>query len=65
VFLLCSTIALRADIKTQVKDQVQFAGALGRMMSIFGGKAMREGVTDTIAAKGNRKITDCRGLYPA
>jgi hypothetical protein len=57
VFLLCSTIALRADIQTQEKDQVQFAGALGRMMSIFGGKAMREGVTDTIAVKGNRKIT--------
>lgn len=57
VLLLCSAAVLRADIQTQEKDQVQFAGALGRMMSIFGGKAMREGVTDTIAVKGNRKIT--------
>lgn len=57
VLLICSATVLRADIQTQEKDQVQFAGALGRMMSLFGGKAMREGVTDTVAVRGNRKIT--------
>jgi hypothetical protein len=57
VLLLCSTVGLRADIQTQEKDKVQFAGAMGRVMGIFGGKAMREGVTDTVAVKGNRKIT--------
>lgn len=57
VLLICSAFSLRADIRTQEKDQVHFAGALGRMMSIFGGKAMRDGVTDTVAVKGNRKIT--------
>ncbi len=57
VLLICSAIPLHADIQTQEKDQVQFAGALGRMMSLFGGKAMREGVIDTVAVKGNRKIT--------
>ncbi|HVW09286.1 MAG TPA: hypothetical protein VHC90_11930 [Bryobacteraceae bacterium] len=57
VLLICSAVLLRADIQTQEKDQVQFAGALGKMMSLFGGKAMREGVTDTIAVKGNRKIS--------
>ena len=57
VLLVCSAFVLRADIQTQEKDQVHFAGALGRMMSIFGGKAMRDGVTDTVAVKGNRKIT--------
>ncbi|HLH38601.1 MAG TPA: hypothetical protein VKX39_05590 [Bryobacteraceae bacterium] len=55
--LLLSAVSLRAEIKTQEKSQVQFPGMLGRMMNIFGGKAMREGVVDTVAVKGNRKIT--------
>jgi hypothetical protein len=57
VLLICSAALLHADIKTQEKDQVQFPGALGKMMGFFGGKAMREGVIDTVAVKGNRKIT--------
>jgi hypothetical protein len=57
VLLICSAAALRADIQTQEKNQVKFAGAMGRIMGVFGGKAMREGVTDTIAVKGNRKIS--------
>jgi len=48
---------LRADIKTQEKSQVKFPGMLGKMMGLFGGKAMREGVVDTVAVKGNRKMT--------
>ena len=48
---------LRAEIKTQEKSQMQFPGMLGRMMNLFGGKSMREGVVDTVAVKGNRKIT--------
>src|SRR5579884_1967469 len=55
--LVFSAVSLRAEIKTQEKSQVQFPGMLGRMMNIFGGKAMREGVVDTVAVKGNRKIT--------
>ena len=30
---------------------------MGRMMNFFGGKAMREGTIDTVAVKGNRKIS--------
>jgi|GEM_PF-555397 hypothetical protein len=55
--LVFSAVSLRAEIKTQEKSQVQFPGMLGRMMNFFGGKAMREGVVDTVAVKGNRKIT--------
>ncbi len=55
--LLISAAPVRAEIKTQEKTQVQFPGMLGRMMNLFGGKAMREGATDTVAVKGNRKIT--------
>ncbi len=52
-----SAALLHADVKTQEKSQVQFPGMLGRMMHLFGGKAAREGVTDTVVVKGNRKLT--------
>jgi hypothetical protein len=48
---------LQAEVKTQEKSQVQFPGMLGRMMNFFGGKAAQEGMVDTVAVKGNRKIT--------
>jgi hypothetical protein len=55
--LILSAGWLHADVKTEEKSQTQFPGMLGRMMSLFGGKAAREGVTDTVAVKGNRKLT--------
>lgn len=55
--LILSAALLHADVKTEEKSQVQFPGMLGRMMNLFGGKSMREGVTDTVAVKGNRKLT--------
>ena len=55
--LVCQTGLLFAEVKTEEKNQVQFAGMLGKMMGMFGGKAMREGVVDTVAVKGNRKFT--------
>jgi hypothetical protein len=35
---------------------VKFEGGLGRMMSLFGGKAAKEGVVSTVALKGDRKL---------
>ncbi len=55
--LLIFCVTAQAAIETQEKDKVQFAGMMGRMMNFFGGKAMREGVTETVAVKGNRKRT--------
>ncbi len=55
--LVLSAGLARADVKTEEKSQVQFPGMLGRMMGLFGGKAMRQGVIDTVAVKGNRKMT--------
>jgi hypothetical protein len=52
-----STAALRADVRADEKSHVEFAGMLGRMVNIFGGKAAREGVTSTVAVKGDRKAT--------
>jgi hypothetical protein len=47
----------RADVKTQQKTQMKFEGMMGRMMGMFGGKAMKEGMIETVAVKGNRKAT--------
>ncbi len=55
--LLVSNAALRAEVKTEEKSQVKFAGMMGRMMGMFGGKAAREGTTNTVAVKGNRMMT--------
>lgn len=55
--LLLSVQAVRADVRTEQKTKVEFAGMLGRMMNIFGGKAARDGVTSTVAVKGDRKAT--------
>ena len=54
---LVSTEALRADVRSDQKTKFQLAGALGRVVSMFGGKAARDGVTSTVAVKGNRKMT--------
>src|SRR5262245_18323866 len=49
-----SSSALRADVRTDEKTHVEFAGMLGRMVNMFGGKAAREGTTSTVAVKGDR-----------
>ena len=49
--------AIHADIKTEQKGQVKFAGGLGRMFNMFGGKAAREGVVSKVAVKGDRMLT--------
>jgi hypothetical protein len=46
-----------ADVRTDQKTHVQFAGALGRVVNLFGGRAAREGVISTVIVKGNRKVT--------
>jgi hypothetical protein len=57
LLLIAWTIPGRAAVKTEEKTQFHMEGMLGRMMSLFGGKAAREGVTEKVAVKGNRKIT--------
>jgi len=54
---VASGTSLRADVQTQQKTHVQFTGALGRMVSMFGGKAAKEGIVQTIAVKGDRMMT--------
>ena len=54
---LASTQALKADVRTDQKTKFQLAGALGKVVNFFGGKAARDGVTSTVALKGNRMMT--------
>jgi hypothetical protein len=51
-----SSYSLRADVREDEKTHVELAGALGKVVNFFGGKAAREGVTSTVAVKGDRKI---------
>src|SRR5262249_28281315 len=52
-----SSYSLRADVRSDQKSHVEFAGMLGRMFNMFGGKAAKEGVTAIVAVKGDRKAT--------
>jgi hypothetical protein len=52
-----SAHALLADVRADQKNLVKFEGALGRMVSMFGGKAAKEGVKSTEAVKGDRKVS--------
>jgi hypothetical protein len=47
--------SLIADVRTQDRTLVRFEGGLGKVVNFFGGKAMKEGVTTTVALKGDRK----------
>ena len=55
--LIAAAPALKADVRSDEKSRVEFAGMLGRMFNIFGGKSAREGITSTVAVKGDRKAT--------
>jgi hypothetical protein len=54
---LLDVTAANADVRTEQKVRFQLGGVIGRMVNIFGGRAAREGVTTTVAIKGDRKIT--------
>jgi hypothetical protein len=53
--LVLSSYSLRADVRADEKAHAEFAGMLGRMVNMFGGKAAREGVTSSVAVKGDRR----------
>jgi hypothetical protein len=53
--LAASSLTLKADVKTDEKSRFEFGGAMGKIMNFFGGKAAKEGVTSTVAVKGDRK----------
>jgi hypothetical protein len=58
VLLVAFTSAVvSADVRTDQRVRFQLGGAVGKLINMFGGKGAREGVTTTVAVKGNRKVT--------
>lgn len=60
VFLLvtsAATATVSADVRTDQRVRFQLGGAIGKLVNMFGGKGAREGVTSTVAVKGDRKAT--------
>jgi hypothetical protein len=47
----------QADVKTQERTQVRFEGAIGKVVNMFGGRGAREGITSTVALKGQRMLS--------
>lgn len=48
---------IHADVRSDEKTRIEFAGMLGRMVNLFGGKGAKEGTVSTVAVKGDRKAT--------
>ncbi|MEO8071306.1 MAG: hypothetical protein ABI652_07875 [Acidobacteriota bacterium] len=55
--------SLLADVKTRDKSTFSLEGVMGSMVRMFGGSAARDGITATVAVKGDRKssINDNNG----
>ena len=49
--------AVHADVKTKEKSQVKLEGMLGRFAGMAAGNAAKDGVTNSVAVKGNRMAT--------
>ncbi len=60
VVLALASSGLRADVRADEKGKVEFAGMLGRIVNIFGGRAARNGVSTSRMVKGDRMaaVTD-------
>lgn len=57
VLVMTAAPLLHADVKKEEKSLVTFTGMLGRLTSLFGGRAAKEGVISTVAVSGDRKMT--------
>jgi hypothetical protein len=57
IALLSTALSAQAAVKKEENTKVQFAGMLGKMMGMFGGKAADEGLRSVVVVKGDRKLT--------
>ena len=57
VIVVSASAVVSADVRSDQRVRFQLGGAMGKMLNMFGGKGAREGVTTTVAVKGNRKVT--------
>ena len=52
-----AAVPAQAEVKKEERNQVSFAGMLGKVFNLFGGKSAKEGVVSTVAVSGDRKMT--------
>ena len=57
LFIVSVSAVVSADVRSDQRVRFQLGGAVGKLINMFGGKGAREGVTSTVAVKGNRKAT--------
>jgi hypothetical protein len=57
VAVALTAVPAQADVKKEERNQVSFAGMLGKVVNFFGGKGAREGVVSSVAVSGDRKMT--------
>ena len=55
--VLFMAVGLSADMKSRQKTQIKIEGMLGKVAGMFGGKAMKEGIVNTVAVSGDRMMT--------
>ena len=55
--LALAAVTVHAEVKKEERNQVSFAGALGKVFNLFGGKSAREGIVSTVAVSGDRKMS--------
>lgn len=57
LLLVLAGLPAQADARSEEKCQVKFAGFVGKMVNLFGGKAAREGVVTLTSLKGDRLMS--------
>lgn len=57
IIVSAATASVSADVRSDQRVTFQLGGAIGKLVNMFGGKGAREGVTSTVAVKGDRKAT--------
>ena len=57
LLFVSASAVVSADIRSDQRVRFQLGGAVGKLINMFGGKGASEGVTSTVAVKGNRKVT--------
>lgn len=55
--VIALSASLEADVKSRQKTLIKFEGMLGKVVGMFGGKAAKEGVINTVAVVGDRQMT--------
>lgn len=57
VAVVVSVVSVGAAFKKEEKSKLKMGGAMGKVMGMFMGRQMRQGIVTTVAVKGDRKLS--------